>query len=604
MLKKKILILVLVAVGLLLSGMLLSGCGNSSVEVISFEADPAKQAPDTAVNINVGLNNTGEKSSKYKLVLKVNDIRIQSRAVTIEAGQTEMVNFMYFGHDYGTYQVDVNGYKTSFQVVRPPEFVIESLNIITSPAIVGQEIQATARIRNDGEAAGTFSGQVIIDGNRGSAVEADIEPGSTVDLPFSFVIAETGKHKIAFNEITETIEIFSPANFEITQFSISPEKVLSDHPATVSAVVTNTGGIEGEKTIEFKVTGATVEEKLITLKPGESQKVEFSVQRSTDGKVTVGIDDVSGLLAVINILEYENLYYHYKIPYLEDYHIEEYDQNNVYFGNNSGEGLLVVTERLNGGTTPREYLDSVLIWKKSVLDKWEASNIDWVMENENIIGYQYDYSYLDDDNVRWIGRGMTVTRQVLGYDICFETKDVNWDKYGILGQQLVENFESLEVITGKYRDENTGAWLVLPENWGLIDLKNFDSSFPLEDTMAVFIAPPYAQTVNAHLAYKTVEPGVSFDDNIDETLYTLGIYYGLTVLENGSFETRSGVSGYKIVISYDIYNLDYEIVLYYMVEDTHNYNFLFIGPTDEMEELADSMENLVKSLRFYYDMPY
>lgn len=110
------------------------------------------------------------------------------------------------------------------------------------------------------------------------------------------------------------------AEFEIGPLTVVRNGVGIGETATVSASVTNTGGIQGTYTAVLKVNGQQAGQKDITISPGGTEPVSFQVAKNDPGSYGLAIGDSSTTLNV------------YKWPYTI-----QYDLGNVY-----GESLSVV----------------------------------------------------------------------------------------------------------------------------------------------------------------------------------------------------------------------------------------------------------------------
>jgi hypothetical protein len=98
---------------------------------------------------------------------------------------------------------------------------------------------------------------------------------------------------------TVKARILRPAEFRVTDLSISPREVRPGEKATVSVKVTNMGEASGSYTVELKVAGVTVDSKTITLAGGESTTLMFEWTGEKAGIYDV---DVAGLRGSINVV--------------------------------------------------------------------------------------------------------------------------------------------------------------------------------------------------------------------------------------------------------------------------------------------------------------
>ena len=90
----------------------------------------------------------------------------------------------------------------------------------------------------------------------------------------------------------------SPASFTVSQLSVSPAAVNVGQQVSISAVVTNTGDLEGTYTVTLNVKDATAGSEQVTLAGGASQTVTFTISKSTAGIYSVSIDDQTGSFTV------------------------------------------------------------------------------------------------------------------------------------------------------------------------------------------------------------------------------------------------------------------------------------------------------------------
>jgi hypothetical protein len=100
-----------------------------------------------------------------------------------------------------------------------------------------------------------------------------------------------------------TLPAPAPASFTISNISVTPGSCLPDETVTVSSLVGNIGGSEGNYTVTLKLNGSTVENKQLLLSPGEKKTVDFAIKQQTVGKYTV---DVNGLSSIFTVSQPQN----------------------------------------------------------------------------------------------------------------------------------------------------------------------------------------------------------------------------------------------------------------------------------------------------------
>ena len=89
---------------------------------------------------------------------------------------------------------------------------------------------------------------------------------------------------------------FRPSNLVIEPGEAKPRQEIS-----ISLIVTNIGGAAGTCTLELKVDGEVRSVKSVTLEPGESEVVSFSIIEDMEGEHVVEIADLEGDFTIVII---------------------------------------------------------------------------------------------------------------------------------------------------------------------------------------------------------------------------------------------------------------------------------------------------------------
>lgn len=93
-----------------------------------------------------------------------------------------------------------------------------------------------------------------------------------------------------------------PARFEVTYLEISPKEINIGETANVSVKVMNAGGTSSIYGVNLYVDDKKVSTKLITLDPGYTQSVVFSLPVNEAGTHKIAVGEKSGTLTVISEL--------------------------------------------------------------------------------------------------------------------------------------------------------------------------------------------------------------------------------------------------------------------------------------------------------------
>jgi hypothetical protein len=137
--------------------------------------------------------------------------------------------------------------------------------------------------------------------------EADLTVGFYNSVTGEWIILEGVHVDPETNTITALVSHFSafsviastrPAEFAVSNVTVSPAIADIGEPAIVKATVTNSGALSGTYSVDLKVNDAVVETQEVNLSGQSSQEVSFTVSQATAGEYTVSIDGASTLLTV------------------------------------------------------------------------------------------------------------------------------------------------------------------------------------------------------------------------------------------------------------------------------------------------------------------
>jgi hypothetical protein len=362
------------------------GCG-SKVTLSTMAISPTKVAPGQPVTIAVNVLNSGTKQVDYKLDMLINDSQVESQQVTIGPGNTETVAFHYSPESLGTYTAKIGEQSGTFAAVKPATFNVGALNVEPATLTAGHEIKISALIKNDGELAGDFSSVFKFDGKEISTETLTIEPGESKLATVNYESNDSGTHTIDYCGINSLIKLLRPAEYKTTSISVSPSSVMVGESATVKTTITNSGEVAGTTSIGLKTNGTEISSKTITLDPGTSTNVDFTISRDEAGSLALNILGSSIILSVVGYEEYESSYFGYKIAYPPDLTLDDSDDANVFMDTETG-GINVNVDHVPVGITPKYYFDSAVEQMKKQYPDYTTSSVTDLIENGTVIGYK------------------------------------------------------------------------------------------------------------------------------------------------------------------------------------------------------------------------
>lgn len=120
-----------------------------------------------------------------------------------------------------------------------------------------------------------------------------VELESTVDPEADTIMA-----KISHFSAVAVLAPTRPANFTVTDLSITPKEVVTGESVSISVIVTNTGDLTGSYKVSFQIDDVVAQTREVTLDGGDSETISFSLTPDTIGKYTVNINGLPGTFEV------------------------------------------------------------------------------------------------------------------------------------------------------------------------------------------------------------------------------------------------------------------------------------------------------------------
>ncbi len=187
-----------------------------------------------------------------------------------------------------------------------PTFKVTNLQISPTQAQEGEIITVTAQVTNVGGAKGNYSATLILDGRIIATRGVTLEAGSTIPVTFTITERQGGKHTVEVDGLKGEFFI-PPANFSLSDLTISPPRVKEGEKVTVSVRITNTGGTTGSHLVELKIKDVTERTQEITLPPNSSQIVNFDIVKKRPGFYPIKVGNLEGKIIVEMSDEFEAL---------------------------------------------------------------------------------------------------------------------------------------------------------------------------------------------------------------------------------------------------------------------------------------------------------
>ena len=160
-------------------------------QVTELLINPSSVLADEIVDISVKVTNVGEASGSYSVNLKIDDVIIEIRDVTLSGGATEVVKFEVTETNPGTHTVKIDEQSGSFTVEAPVAASedIEVYRLFVKPYEVweGETVTLKAKADNLADEPGTLQVRVMIKDEIEATKMFQLDAGAT-DVPIEITV--------------------------------------------------------------------------------------------------------------------------------------------------------------------------------------------------------------------------------------------------------------------------------------------------------------------------------------------------------------------------------------------------------------------------------
>lgn len=180
----------------------------------------------------------------------------------------------------------------------PAEFEVSNLDVNPEEVEPGQTVTVTVDVQNVGGRRGTHELKLIVDGLVEESKDVTLDGGEHTTAVF-IIQRETKKsYSIEVAGLSKSFEVVAPAAFEISNLTISPSMVEPGDEISITALVVNVGGLQGTRALELTINGES-RSREVSLGPGESTTVAFTVTQESEGTYQVWLEGLSGSFEVV-----------------------------------------------------------------------------------------------------------------------------------------------------------------------------------------------------------------------------------------------------------------------------------------------------------------
>jgi len=188
-----------------------------------------------------------------------------------------------------------------------PDISLVDASIDTTTVLEGEPVTAMATVENTGDASGTFTADLRVDGTVVDTASVEVPPGASETVSFNRAFDDSGQYTITINDARAgDLTVEQPATFEVRGVTLASESIAVGGSTTVTASVENVGDREGTHTAGLVLDGETVDSSDVTLSAGETGTVTFERTFEQRGEYAIAVDGTAaGTLTVAEPASFE-----------------------------------------------------------------------------------------------------------------------------------------------------------------------------------------------------------------------------------------------------------------------------------------------------------
>ncbi|EMA38080.1 CARDB domain-containing protein [Halobiforma nitratireducens] len=176
---------------------------EAEFDVTDVDLDATQLLVGESVTVTATIENVGEESGETTAALVINGETVDEQDVTVDAGATATVTFTETFDEAGEYDVAVGEFDADTITVSEPEpaaFDVDDVQVTDDEIVAGDEIDISATIENVGDEAGTFTAELLVDGEVVDEQDVTVDGNDAETVTFTEAFDESGEFDVTVGD--------------------------------------------------------------------------------------------------------------------------------------------------------------------------------------------------------------------------------------------------------------------------------------------------------------------------------------------------------------------------------------------------------------------
>jgi len=273
--------------------------------VVSYlKIEPRQIELGGTVTISVNVTNVGETPGSYNVTLNIEEgLIISVKEVTLQGGESEIVEFEFVPEAERTYDVDIEGMIGTIYVIIPipvpplPPY-LSNLTVTPNEIKLGDNVTISLDIRDMHNQSFTYIVTMQID-QLTLLIDVELEPYEFKTVSQTITPEMIGEYHVWVQGLTGsfTVKALPEPEFEVSYLTITPEEIELGDEVTISFIITNNDS-RSYVFVPFVQIGDTMIMEDVELEGHESRTVSHTITPESVGNYDVTIDGLEGSFTV------------------------------------------------------------------------------------------------------------------------------------------------------------------------------------------------------------------------------------------------------------------------------------------------------------------
>jgi len=161
-------------------------------------------------------------------------------------------------------------------VLKPPKFEIGSLVVTPTEIVAGESVTVKADVKNTGEAEGTYTATMTVDGKVIEAKDIPISAGTTEMVSFTYSPDDIGTHSLGLDELTTTLKVLKPALSGPAEVTLTSNRAIADFPNTIAFTLDGSSALPvANITLEYGTSKRSIVSEVSRVEPEYAPEVKI-----------------------------------------------------------------------------------------------------------------------------------------------------------------------------------------------------------------------------------------------------------------------------------------------------------------------------------------